>query len=347
MVQVAQEQSISESARVFDTTRPTVRKWLNRYKKYGLKGLEDRPRIPKKIPHKLKKKKELEIVQLRKKYKMFGPQRLKEYFNIHHSTSTIYRVLKSYGLIKKKKKKYQKKRELYEKKKKMKPFEKIQFDVKYLNDIVNYFPNMIRNHLPKFQLTIRDVKTGGTFYGYAYENNSTNTAIFACYVIEHLKRCGIKLREKITFQNDNGSEFIGNVKKKEKSLYEEILAREKDMIINERIPPARPTYNSDVETFHKLIEDELYDVEKIESNTDLLKKAYCYILFFNYLRKNRGKENQSPIDILKHDYKSKLENTKNKKILKVFSLPPIITDYYTNYFIRSGYHVPEPPTPKI
>ena len=87
----------------------------------------------------------------------------------------------------------------------------------------------------------------------------------------------------------------------------------------------------------------MYDIENMDDNPDLLKKTYCYQLFFNYLRKNRGKENQSPIDILKHHYKSKLENNKNKKILKVFSLPPIITDSYTNYFISSGYHVPDTP----
>ena len=343
MVELAEEKNISESARTFKTTRKTVRKWLNRYKHDGLKGLHDKPRIPKKIPHKIKKKKELEIVQLRKKYKRWGPDRLKQQFDLPYSTSTIYRVLKSNGLIQKRKKKYQKRRDLYELKKKMKPFEKLQFDIKYLNDINNYFPSMIRNHLPRYEITARDVKTGGTFYSYAYSKSTTNVGIFASYLIEHLKRHGIRLRKKITFQNDNGSEFIGNVKKKGKSIYEEILARESDMIINERIPPARPTYNSDVETFHKLIEDEFYDVEKIDSNLDLLKKAYCYQLFFNYLRKNRGKENQTPIEILKHDYKRKLNNNKNKKILNVFSLPPIITGLYTNYFIRSGYHVPEAP----
>ena len=146
MVELAEEKNISESARTFKTTRKTVRKWLNRYKHDGLKGLHDKPRIPKKIPHKIKKKKELEIVQLRKKYKRWGPDRLKQQFDLPYSTSTIYRVLKSNGLIQKRKKKYQKRRDLYELKKKMKPFEKLQFDIKYLNDI-----NLISCNLSYFK----------------------------------------------------------------------------------------------------------------------------------------------------------------------------------------------------
>lgn len=340
MVELAKRKSISEAVRIFDTTRKTVRKWVKRFDKDGLNGLKNRSRAPKKIPHKLNEEAEQEIVRLRIKFKKFGPQRLKDQFELPYSTSTIYRVLKNYELIKKRKKKYQKKKELYEIKKKLKPFEKIQVDVKYLNDINNYFPNMIRNNLPKYQITARDVKTGGLWFSYAYEKTTTNTGIFASYLIEHFKKHGIiSKKSKVIFQNDNGGEFIGNVNKLKESIYEKILNMEKENIINERTPPARPTYNSDVEASHKLIEEELYDVETLDSQIDLLKKAYCYQLFFNYFRKNRGKENQTPIQILKQDSRK----CGNKKIEKVFALPPIITDLYTNYFINSGYHVPEPP----
>ncbi|MCM8796640.1 MAG: hypothetical protein NC923_01965 [Candidatus Omnitrophica bacterium] len=51
------------------------------------------------------------------------------------------------------------------------------------------------------------------------------------------------------------------------------------------IPPGRKTYNSDVETFHKLIEDEFYRIEAPTSLDDFLAKAYAYT--FNLISKER------------------------------------------------------------
>jgi len=50
MVQYSFTHSISETARVFATTRDTVRKWVKRYSTYGTKGLMDQSKAPKTIP---------------------------------------------------------------------------------------------------------------------------------------------------------------------------------------------------------------------------------------------------------------------------------------------------------
>lgn len=42
MVKHAQDKGISESARLYNTTRKTVRKWVNRYREEGLEGLRKR-----------------------------------------------------------------------------------------------------------------------------------------------------------------------------------------------------------------------------------------------------------------------------------------------------------------
>jgi transposase len=68
MLTKAQNTSISEAARFYGTTRVTVRKWLKRYKKYGLDGLRDLKRVPKHIPHKLKPEDEAKIIELRQKH---------------------------------------------------------------------------------------------------------------------------------------------------------------------------------------------------------------------------------------------------------------------------------------
>jgi hypothetical protein len=58
------------------------------------------------------------------------------------------------------------------------------------------------------------------------------------------------------------SEFIGNVKKKGESAFQ-IVVEEEFGITHERIPPRCCTWNSDVEAFHRMIEDEFYEVRSL------------------------------------------------------------------------------------
>lgn len=51
-----------------------------------------------------------------------------------------------------------------------------------------------------------------------------------------------------------------------------------------RLPPRACTWQSDVEAFHKIIEDEFYDIEDYERLDDFIAKSYAY---FNFKRKNR------------------------------------------------------------
>jgi transposase-like protein len=52
LVMFAQRDGIRKAARQFGCSRNTVRKWLRRYKQQGLRGLDELPRRPKRIPHK-------------------------------------------------------------------------------------------------------------------------------------------------------------------------------------------------------------------------------------------------------------------------------------------------------
>jgi len=104
---------------------------------------------------------------------------------------------------------------------------------------------------------------------------------------------------KIIFQTDNGSEFIGSVRKdiKKRSFFEKVL--ENNNIEYRRIPPRSPTFNSDIEAFHKIIEDEFYECERFDDQDDFFAKSYAYLLFFNYERENTNKDNKSPYQLLK------------------------------------------------
>ena len=54
-----------------------------------------------------------------------------------------------------------------------------------------------------------------------------------------------------------------------------------------------------METFHRLIEQELFVVEPFFNRSDFLDKVCTYQLFFNYARSNSYKNNQTPISIIR------------------------------------------------
>jgi len=331
MVQLALDKGISESARYYKTTRKTVRKWTMRYKSEGLSGLEDRKRIPKHIPHKAPKPIEDKVIELRKTHPAWGPERLKMHYDLLISTKAIARIIRQAGLVKVRRKKWKKQRDLREQKRQLKPFQLIEVDVKDLCDINKYWPQMRKLNLPRYQFTARDVRTGGSFYAYGKTKDSTNSAIFIQYLLSQLKHYGVEMSE-LTIQTDNGTEFIGNIVKKH-SQAGFIKVLECFNVQHRRIPPRACTWQSDVEVFHKLIEDELYDIEDYKDWGEFQAKAYAYGLYFNFKRKNRWRERKTPAEIL--------GELKAKVSTGIFNLPPIILDNYIDETCKGGYHVPK------
>ena len=321
MVKYAQREGISEAAKVYNTTRKTARLWVNRYLEGGLKALKNKSRCEQNFPHKMPKAIEKRIIKLRQKYPFWGARRIKDHLQLDYSQVIINKKLKQAGLIKKKKRRYKQRKERAEYMKKIrnsyKPFQKIQVDIKYLTEIPEIIGDLRYYKLPKYQITARDYKTGYQYIGFSYEKTSTAAGIYIDYLCQKLKNAGIEV-SKITFQTDNGTEFVSNSKNK-LSLFEEIVT-EKYKARHKRIPPASPNYNGDVETVHNLIENEFYKVETFKSNQDMILKTFAYLIYFNNFRKNRNRENQTPKDILKIDSKKTCQNKLNFK--------PIIVDEY-------------------
>ena len=329
MVEQACKVGITQTAREFKTTRITVRKWLRRYKKEGLKGLEEHSRAPKYIPHKTPKEIEERVTQLRKTHPAWGPDRLKLHYELSISTKAIARIIRQAGLVRKRKRKWKKQRDLREIKKALKPFQFIQIDTKDLIDIEKYWPQLRELHLPRYEFTARDVRTGGEWYAYGETKDSTNAAIFGAYLLNQLKLYGVDPTD-VIIQTDNGSEYIGSVlKKKGKSAFVKVL--ESFKVKYARIPPRACTWQSDVEAFHKIVEDEFYDIEDYKDLAEFLAKSYAYELYFNFKRKNRYRRRKTPIEIL--------GETGSSISPQVFNLPPIILDNFLDDFIEGVYHV--------
>jgi transposase len=324
IVQYCHSNGISATARQFGTTRDTVRKWVRQYAMYGTKGLNNKPRIPKRIPHKTPKYIEDKVLKYRDELKSWGPVRLKDDFDLPISTASIYRILKQNNRIKEFRKKYKRQRDLRLIKMRMKAFEKIQVDVKDLSDIPRYWKLMRLLKLPRYQYTARDVKSGLLFIAYARKNDCVNAANFLTILSEHLRTHDIDL-SKVIIQTDNGVEFIGNWKQKSASLFTH-MTEEVFKMSHERIPVGRSTYNSDVETSHLRIERDLYDLEDFSGDDSLSIKAFMYQLYFNLLRKNRVKFNKTSYEIVSEEHPG------IKPTIGAFS--PIILDDLGPYYMK-------------
>ena len=184
--------------------------------------MKNKSRIGQYFPNKMPKKIEKKIIETKKKYPFWGARRIKEYLMIEYSHVTINKKLKQAGLIKEKKKRYKRTKELREFFKKRRetymPFQKIQIDIKYLTDIPEIIKDIMDYNLPKYQITARDYKTGFQHIGFCYEKSSTSTGIYVDYLCQQLRNAGIDV-SKITFQTDNGSEFVNNFNKNKMSFY--------------------------------------------------------------------------------------------------------------------------------
>ena len=297
MVLHAKSNGIKPTAKLFMTTSGTVRKWLRRYNESGKSGLKNVSRRPQNSPNSIPEENRKLIKELRDKTH-FGASRLKAEFNLPHSARTINKVFHKYNLIKKRKRKHHKKNDLrQEKAKKYQPLKCYQLDVKYLNDIPQYYRYMVELSLPRFEYTIRDVITGAVFVGYSQSYNMTYSCLFISKFLNHLKDSGIDLSQ-VIIQTDNGSEFSGTETKERDRGFKHMV--EKVFKAKHRfIPPNCPNANADVETFHNLVENEFFDLENFVSREDFFGKISTYQFYFNYLRKNSYKGYKAPVELIR------------------------------------------------
>jgi len=108
--------------------------------------------------------------------------------------------------------------------------------------------------------------------------------------------------------------------------------------IHTRIPVRAWSYNSDVETVHRTIEDEFYDLENFANIRDFHRRAASYQAWYNILRPNMNKDNKSPWQIVREI---------NPAIpIDLVRLPPLMLDWLgpdhitKEQFLLSGDDVP-------
>jgi transposase len=340
LVTHARQYGIKAAARAFQTTVPTVRKWLRRYEQQRLKGLQELSRAPHSCPHKITGEVAERVIKLRRRLPTFGARRLKREWELLLGHTAIERILREQGLLHPRRRKYQKKQDLAELKQSWALFQQISADTKDLDDIPHYWPQMQARGLPVVQYTAREVRSGLQFLAYAAQRSAEASELFALRIQVHLQRCGVNLKD-VTWQTDNGSEFIGELQPDgSRSHFPAAVTYFGSQ--HERIPPGAHTYQSDVETVHRLIEDEFFDLETFSSRADFLAKVSLYQLYFNLARPNSHKGDRTPWQII--------QQLAPRLPLDLCLLPPVILDYRLDALrrddcstARGGYHLPRLP----
>ena len=325
----ARQHGIKATARAFSTTLPTVRKWLRRYRAQGLKGLQELSRAPLHQRHQTPPEVEQQVVELRRQLPTFGSRRLIHEFDLPLSHGALERIWHAHDLIHRRRKKYQRKQDLAAVKATWRLFQQISADTKDLNDIPHYWPQAQDCDLPIVQYTAREVRSGLQFLAFASRRSASASACFAARIQAHLARCGVELRH-LAWQTDNGGEFVGQLQNDgTRSGFPAALGDSQ----HQRIPPAAHTYQSDVETVHRLIEDEFYDLETFASRSEFLAKVTLYQHYFNLARPNSHKQGLSPWQII--------QQLEPRRPIDLCLLPPVFLDYYLND--QGGYDLPRHP----
>lgn len=318
LVQDAAELGVKKAARKWRTTPKTIRKWRRRLAEEGEDGLRDRSRRPKSSPRRMEARWRFCIQGAVEKAirdnKRINAALVKSENGIPFSQKTVRKEMKRHGYETKWRRKTRRKKDLRAEKAKMRAFEKIQVDIKYLDDIPEFHRDWRRLGLPKYQITARDMKTGALFFAYAIEKSSTNATLFLLMLGEHLRKSGVDT-SRVAVQTDNGTEFAAAWNSLKDGAFTSAV---KKIWKSEhrRVPPKACTWQSDVETSHNLIENEFYAVKYFDSRADFFRKAADWQRFFNMERVNKSKRG-SPLQLLDGAFPK-----------EVLSFKPVVVDYF-------------------
>lgn len=294
IVRYAETHGMHATARHYECARNTVRQWHRRWKA-GDDTLADHSRRPKHSPTKTPAKLEAQVVAARKKAPCFGARRLVDMFELKAGKGAAHHILRDAALIRKRPRKHQRKFDLRAIKAAHPPLCRLQMDVKYLNDIPHYLPQMHKPDMPRFQYTVRDEATGALFVSYATELSKAYATFTIRRLLVHLAAHGIDPGQ-VVVRTDLGTEFDGDtVRYRDDGFHGTITGLGATHRFN---PPAHPNANANVESSHATIEPEFFDLETFADAHHFLAAVTTYQHFFNFARKNRSRKNLTPASIL-------------------------------------------------
>lgn len=334
MVAFAQANTISEAARSFDTTRKTVRKWLER--KEAGEPLTDRSRRPHSSPSKTPPERAAQVAQARRDTG-YGPHRLSDWLKrtegVEISPWTIRNILERRDLIDNQKNRstcypahwvWEQDRE--------DPFTLVQADAKDVHDKATLgterTTHLRRAGLPRYQWTFLEGQSRLRFLAYSHHNNRDCGIAFLLICLRWLRQAGIQTPVQI--QTDWGQEFGGDNPGRIDQLNQRYFQGLEAELC--RYPLGRKGYNGRVERSHRSDDEEFYMplLLDIKDTEQYLDRAFRWQAFYNLYRPHYGEgmNKQTPIEKLREC---------GLEVSDTFALPPpIVLDGIASQIIAQG-----------
>ena len=335
MVRYARQHSISAAARLFDTTRKTVRKWLRRYD--AGEPLTDRSRRPKSCPARTAPALEEKVVELRKKTR-YGPHRLSDWLwrkeKVRLSVWTIRHILERHDLVKKATPRKSHYPAHWAWEQTAEPFSLVQADVKDVRDKgtlgTERTTHMDRAGLPRYQWTFLEGQSRLRFLAYSRRLTRDCGVAFLWLSLRWLARWDALPEGGVQIQTDWGEEFGGNNPRRIQQLNRKYFRPLGGRLC--RYPLGRKGYNGRVERSHRSDDEEFYMpmLLEVQDTDQYLDRAFRWEAFYNLYRPHygAGMEGKTPMEKLRKQ---------GLKLPDSFALPPpIVLDKIAGKIVTQG-----------
>lgn len=276
--------SISALSQEYGISRPTVYKWLKRYKHGGIEGLKERSRAPRHCPNRTDGKILKLLIAEKLKNRKRGPRKIRAQLKRNHpkldlpAISTIGYWLKKEGLVEKRKKRLR-----------VPPYTQPFFDCKAPNDVwsIDYKGQFnMENRQVCYPLTLSD---------------NFSRFLLCCQALEGpryepTRRCMESVFREYglpdAIRSDNGVPFAGkSIGGLSRLMIWLILLG----IVPERIKKGCPQENGRHERMHRTLKNDVLDT--VGGNIKEQQKAFdLYRYEYNYERPHESLQDQTPSD---------------------------------------------------
>jgi len=338
MVRYALDNGIKATTKFYECSKNTVKKWCRRYALKGIIGLRNLSKKPHNSPKRIKQE-DIDLIittsqSAKERGKHITVKNIRKKTEIEdYSDGTINKYINE-GTGKKRNKKHPKNNGgSVEWKKRLKPFQLIQVDIKYLTDIDNlkpYFNDDASKSLMKYQITARCVATGYPIVAYCDDKGATYTKMFLekvlyPFLVELKKKNAKYLNlKKIKIQTDCGKEFTTKYTRtkngKSPIIHSFTVFVESKFKSHRTNIPGHCTANSDVETFHWSIERDCLGWDDITNNEQLI--TYTTKFIEDYTKEIIVHRGYSPIEKIKETLDVSDITFPKPQILSVKSINP-------------------------
>ena len=285
----------AHAAAMAGVSRQTVHKWLRRYRDEGVAGLQDRPSVAHRCPHRTAPDVEAAVCQLRSQIRR-GPHRIAQKLQLppstvhailaRHGMSRLGRLDRTTGIPIRQEKPLRYERE--------RPGELIHIDVKKLGRIPDGGGWRAHTRQEKHGAGNPKHRLGYDFLHvaiddhsrYAYVEILTNERGDTCAgflerTIEHFAARDVAVEWVMT---DNARNYVDS------RLFQAALG----VIRHVRIRPYRPQTNGKAERFNRTLADEWAYERAYDSNDERTRSLQDFLIDYNYERTHSAIGNRPP-----------------------------------------------------